>query len=279
MWAWNATRSREGRGSKLQRRATGELRPSAPMSVSAPKIFPPAVSILHPSFFARFDNALTVVSSQMCAPSSPARLSKRSSKRLRLTAISLSSPDGRSTTIFRPPIAINSTASRIPCGNWRTRSAIPNRRNTGQHAGFKQSPQTFSRGNFSRSRTTVRSPAAAQNAPELDPAGPPPTTSTSKSSIATQPRNRRSAIKPFQSSYRNNGILHHSNPLPLHDSTSRAGARSESVGKSFDGLVSPNFSHFRNSITDSRHLFAADRLARFRVLFGGWLGGGGHAGG
>lgn len=184
MCACSAIRSREVRGSKLQRRATVELRPSAPMSVSAPKIFPPAVSILHPSLFAPFDNALTVVSSQMCAPSSRARLNNSASKRLRLTAISLSSPDGRSRTIFRPPIAINSTASRIPWGNWRTRSAIPNRRNTGQHAGFKQSPQTFSRGNFSRSRMIVRSPAAAQNAPQLDPAGPPPTMATSNVSIS-----------------------------------------------------------------------------------------------
>ena len=184
MCACSATRSREGRGSKLQRRATVELRPSAPTSVFAAKILPPDVSILHPALFARFDSARTVVSSQICAPSSPARLSKRASKRLRLTAISLSSPDGRSTTIFRPLIAMNSTEWRIPWGNWRTRLAISSRRNNGQDDGFKQSPQTFSRGNFSRSRTTVRRPAAAQNAPQLDPAGPPPTMATSNVSIS-----------------------------------------------------------------------------------------------
>src|SRR5437660_2167992 len=120
----------------------------------------------------------------MCAPSSRARANKSASNKLRLIAISLSSPDGRSTTIFRPPIAINSTVSRIPCGNSRTRSAIPSRRNTGQHSGFKQSPQTFSRGNFSRSRTSVRNPARTQNAAQLDPAGPPPTIATSNVSIS-----------------------------------------------------------------------------------------------
>jgi hypothetical protein len=47
-----------------------------------------------------------------------------------------------------------------------------------------QSPQTFSRGNFSRSRTSVRNPAAAQKAAQVEPPGPPPTIATSKISIS-----------------------------------------------------------------------------------------------
>jgi hypothetical protein len=53
------------------------------------------------------------------------------------------------------------------------------RRKTGQQAGFKQSPQTFSRGKISRSSRSVRRPASAQKAAQLDPAGPPPTIATS----------------------------------------------------------------------------------------------------
>jgi hypothetical protein len=49
----------------------------------------------------------------------------------------------------------------------------------GQHDGFKQSPHTFSRGNFSRSSTRDCKPAIAQNAAQLEPAGPPPTIATS----------------------------------------------------------------------------------------------------
>ncbi len=40
----------------------------------------------------------------------------------------------------------------MPCGNVRTRSANWSRRKMGQHAGFRQSPQTFSRGKISRSK-------------------------------------------------------------------------------------------------------------------------------
>src|SRR5881394_3781104 len=50
-----------------------------------------------------------------------------------------------------------------------------------------QSPQTFSRGNFSRSMIAVRKPAAAQNAAQLDPAGPPPTIATSNISQYLSP--------------------------------------------------------------------------------------------
>src|SRR5438309_882447 len=50
----------------------------------------------------------------------------------------------------------------------------------GQHCGFKQSPQTFSRGNFSRSTRMVRNPLAAQKPAQVDPAGPAPTITTSQ---------------------------------------------------------------------------------------------------
>jgi hypothetical protein len=52
----------------------------------------------------------------------------------------------------------------------------------GQHAGLRQSPQTFSRGKFSRSKRSVRKPALAQKAAQLEPAGPPPTIATSNMS-------------------------------------------------------------------------------------------------
>src|SRR6266700_1505179 len=120
----------------------------------------------------------------MWAPTSPARFSKRSSKTLRLTANSHSLPDGRSTITFRPPTAINSTKSSFAWGRARTCCARSSRSSTGQHDGFRQSPQTFSRGNFSRSRTTVCNPARAQNAAQLDPAGPPPTIATSNVSMS-----------------------------------------------------------------------------------------------
>src|SRR5438876_12399412 len=80
-------------------------------------------------------------------------------------------------------MAMNSTEVSLECGKFRTRCVTPRRSNTGQHDGFKQSPQTFSRGNLSRSRTSVCKPARAQNAAQLDPAGPPPITATSKISI------------------------------------------------------------------------------------------------
>src|ERR1043166_6403971 len=47
-----------------------------------------------------------------------------------------------------------------------------------------QSPQTFSRGNFSRSISATRKPAAAQKAAQTDPAGPAPTMATSTTSMA-----------------------------------------------------------------------------------------------
>src|SRR4029077_18064585 len=76
-------------------------------------------------------------------------------------------------------MAMNSTEVSSECGKSQTRFVRPRRSNTGQHDGFKQSPQTFSRGKLSRSRTSVRKPARAQNAAQLDPAGPPPTIATS----------------------------------------------------------------------------------------------------
>src|SRR6476619_4161470 len=74
---------------------------------------------------------------------------------------------------------MNSTLDNFPWGAARTSAATPNRSSTGQQAGFKQSPQTFSRGKLARSRTSVRKPAAAQNAAQLAPAGPLPTMATS----------------------------------------------------------------------------------------------------
>jgi hypothetical protein len=67
----------------------------------------------------------------------------------------------------------------MPCGNVRTRSTNWSRRKIGQHAGFKQSPQTFSRGKISLSNKSVRRPAFAQKAAQLAPAGPLPTIATS----------------------------------------------------------------------------------------------------
>jgi hypothetical protein len=81
-------------------------------------------------------------------------------------------------------MAMNSTEHSLECGKSRNRCASPSRSKTGQHDGFKQSPHTFSRGNFSRSSTSVRKPATAQAAAQLDPAGPPPTIATSKSCMA-----------------------------------------------------------------------------------------------
>src|SRR5438105_13613574 len=94
-------------------------------------------------------------------------------------------------------MAMNSTEVSLECGKSQTRCVRPRRFNTGQHDGFKQSPQTFSRGNLSRSRTSVRKPARAQNAAQLDPAGPPPTIATSNAPIVNQFRANRAAIKSF----------------------------------------------------------------------------------
>jgi hypothetical protein len=83
-------------------------------------------------------------------------------------------------------MAMKSTDVGLECGKSQIRRASPRRASTGQHDGFKQSPHTFSRGNLSRSRTSVRKPARAQKAAQLDPAGPPPTIATSKISILDQ---------------------------------------------------------------------------------------------
>src|SRR4029077_366298 len=103
------------------------------------------------------------------------------SKTLRFTEISQLAPDGRSIITSRPSIAMNATERSFECGKSCPRSASPSRSKTGQHDGFKQSPHTFSRGNFSRSSTRDCKPVIAQNAAQLDPAGPPPTIATSKS--------------------------------------------------------------------------------------------------
>jgi hypothetical protein len=124
-------------------------------------------------------SALTVVDSKTVVPNSRARSSNTLSKRLRLIAISAFSPKGSSTARRRPPIPMKSTRSSFPCGNARMGFATSSRRKMGQHAGLMQSPQTFSRGNFSRSKIAVRKPADAQKAAQLDPAGPAPTIATS----------------------------------------------------------------------------------------------------
>src|SRR6266850_2807741 len=126
-------------------------------------------------------NPVTVVCSWTFAPSSRARLKSRSSKRLRFTEISPLAPDGRLRVTPHPLIEMNSTEHSFECGKSRTRSASSSLSKTGQHDGFKQSPHTFSRGNFSRSSTRDCKPSIAQNAAQLDPAGPPPTIATSKS--------------------------------------------------------------------------------------------------
>src|SRR4029077_1175780 len=79
---------------------------------------------------------------------------------------------------------MNSTELSLEWGKSKTLRVSARRSNTGQLDGFKQSPHTFSRGNLSRSRTSVCKPARAQNAAQLDPAGPPPIIATSKISIA-----------------------------------------------------------------------------------------------
>src|SRR5438045_9325165 len=98
----------------------------------------------------------------MSAPSSRARLKSKSSKRLRFTEISQPSPDSRSTITSRPSIAMNATDDNVEYGKSGTRSASASRSKTGQHDGFKQSPQTFSRGNLSRPNTRdTKTPTAA----------------------------------------------------------------------------------------------------------------------
>src|SRR5262249_23037469 len=119
----------------------------------------------------------------------------------------------------------------------RTRSASASRSKTDQHDGFRQSPHTFSRGNFSRSSTSVRKPATAQNVAQLEPAGPPPTIATSKS---------------------------------LMDSTNYETALARDLIKedtNSHGLVDSNPAHCRNPIADSHHLSVADRMDRICLLY------------
>jgi hypothetical protein len=76
---------------------------------------------------------------------------------------------------------MNATEHSFECGKSCTRFTRASRSKTDQHEGFKQSPHTFSRGNFCRSITRDCRPAIALNAAQLDPAGPHPTIATSKS--------------------------------------------------------------------------------------------------
>src|SRR5207244_3521529 len=84
-------------------------------------------------------------------------------------------------------------------------------------------PQTFSRGNFSRSSKTVRNSAAAQNAAHVDPAGPAPTIATSKISIATGFEIRKSRIANHEAARFNDSRFNESRLTvvpPFHESDS-----------------------------------------------------------
>src|SRR5262249_50534092 len=98
----------------------------------------------------------------------------------------------------------------LECGKSRTFSTSPSRSKTGQHEGFKQSPHTFSRGNFSRSSISDCRPAVAQNAAQLDPASPPPTIATSKIIGLMECWNDGLSGCAFY--YSTISLLHHSNP-------------------------------------------------------------------
>src|SRR5439155_25969203 len=106
---------------------------------------------------------------------------------------------------------------------------------------YKQYPHTFSRGNISRSIRSVRNPLAAQKAKQVEPAGPPPTTATSKISISFQCPGTSESLKRFHPS----------------------GFGVSSLGHE---LVTSHFSDRWNSVADSYHVFVADRLARIRLL-------------
>src|SRR4030095_7128079 len=134
---------------------------------------------------------------------------------------------------FCPPMAMNSTVLRIPCGSCQARSATPSRCSTPQQDGFKQSPQTFSRGNFSRSRTSTPKPPSAQNVAQLDPAGPPPTIATSNVSIAIKCNLSCRAESRHLSLFASLRLLAH-DLVPTHIEA--------------NGLVSPNLPRCRYSV-------------------------------
>src|SRR5689334_9555126 len=104
-----------------------------------------------------------------------------------------------------------------------------------------QSPQTFSRGNFSRSISATRKPAAAQKAAQTDPAGPAPTMATSTTSMALSVNCDRAAFNT-------------------------SGARFKEERECVYGLVYSNSACFRHPATDSRYIFVTDRVGRFGVL-------------
>src|SRR5450432_2766019 len=114
-------------------------------------------------------------------------------------AISARTPEGNGAVTDRPSTPMNSTVDSLPCGAARTFADTPSRSSTDQQVGFRQSPQTFSRGNRARSSTSVRQPASAQNAAQLAPAGPLPTMATSHI-FAYSPRMRPTRPPLHQSS-------------------------------------------------------------------------------
>src|SRR3954471_11948736 len=124
-----------------------------------------------------------------------------------------------------------------------------------------QSPQTFSRGNVSRSRTTVRNPACAQKNAHEARRGPPPT-------IATSPR-------PISRSWKRNVL--HDKPLgcdydevsavPTTSEPQASGAARISNNRtSQHELVHSDRKDCRHSTAHPPDLFASDRLARLWLL-------------
>src|SRR5437764_2693437 len=168
-------------------------------------------------------------------------------------------------------MATNSTEVSLECCKSQTRFVRPRHSNTGQHDGFKQSPQTFSRGNLSRSRTSVRKPARAQNAAQLDPAGPPPTIATSKISILD-----RLVISDQYVSVHRSPITDHMYHCDVHAGRILLARDLITEDSSSNELVSPNLPHRGHSIADSHYVLTADCLAGFRLLRAGRFGGGGQ---
>src|SRR5689334_24869192 len=104
-----------------------------------------------------------------------------------------------------------------------------------------QSPQTFSRGNFSRSISATRKPAAAQKAAQTDPAGPAPTMATSTTSMALSVNCDRAAFNT-------------------------SGARFKEERECVYGLVYSNSACFRHPAADSCHIFVVDWVCGFEFV-------------
>ena len=176
-WVCRPMRSVAGRrrsSSRPSSRAVRELRPSA---ATRKRVVWPGASSPVPtrSFPRRAGPGLPPAPGALSAPRTAAFCKSSASSRLRLTAISPRAWSGSGRRIGAPRSPANSTRRNAACGRARTASSTPNRARVGQQSGFRQSPHTLSRGNTARSSTSVRTPAAAQNAAHEAPAGPPPT--------------------------------------------------------------------------------------------------------